>query len=167
MKHKEPWITFAALAAIAIVSWVAYRYEARPAPESCQVCDRKVHAGMKYLLDTQRGTEGACCPRCGMHEQVSRPGLVKRAWATDFDSGDLVPADAATYVEGGDTGYCAMTDMPQSVQREPQGVSVITHDRCLPALVAFKTRSAAEAFQSRHSGRILDYSQALESVRER
>jgi len=167
MKRKELWITLAALTAIAIVSWAAYRYETRPTPEFCQVCGRKVHAGMKYFLDTQRGTEGACCPRCGMHEQVSRPGLVKRAWATDFDSGDLIPADAATYVEGSDTHYCAMTDMSQSVQREPHGESVITHDRCLPALVAFKTRSAAETFQSSHSGRVLSYSQALESVKER
>jgi hypothetical protein len=167
MKSRDTLITLAALVAVAIASWAAYRYETRPALEFCQVCGRKVHAGTTYRLDTQRGTERACCPRCGMHEQVSRPGLVKRAWATDFDSREMIPADAAYYVEGSDTGYCTMADMPQPVQRQPQGVSVITDDRCLPALVAFKTRSAAEAFQARHSGRILDYSQALESVRER
>ena len=167
MKHKQSLITFAALAAIAIVSWTAYRYETRPMPESCQVCVRKIHEGLKYFLETSHGTEGACCPRCGMHEQVSRPGLVKRAWATDFDSGDRIPAQTATYVEGGDAVYCAMTAMHQSVQREPEGLSVMTHDRCLPTLVAFKTRSAAESYQARHSGRILDYDQALQSVRER
>ncbi len=120
---------------------------------------------MNYRLETAHGSEGACCPRCGMHEQVDRPGLVKRAWATDLDSRELIPAEVAYCVEGSDTGYCTMGEMP--VQREPQGVSVLTHDRCLPALLAFRTRSAAEAFQARHSGRVLDYQQALESVKER
>ncbi len=165
MKARDLLITAGAVLAIAVAAWMAYRYEARPSAEVCQVCGRKVHAGMNYRLETVHGSEGACCPRCGMHEQVERSGLVKRAWATDFDSRELIPAEAAYYVEGSDTGYCTMGEMP--VQREVQGVSVRTHDRCLPALVAFKTRSAAEAFQSRHAGRVLDYQEALESVKER
>jgi hypothetical protein len=165
MKTKELLITVTAVLAIAALGWMAYRYEARPSPKICQVCGRMVHAGMNYRLDTLHGSEGACCPRCGMHEQVSRPGRVTHAWATDFDSRQLIPAETAYYVEGSDTGYCTMGEMP--VQRQPQGVSTLTHDRCLPALVAFKTRSAAEAFQTSHSGRLLDYQEALESVKER
>lgn len=165
MKAKDLLITATAILAITAVGWMAYRYEGRASPEVCQVCGRKVHAGMNYRIDTLNGSEGACCPRCGMHQQVNRPGWVRHAWATDFDSHKLIPAETAYYVEGSDTGYCTMGEMP--VQREPQGVSVLTRDRCLPALVAFKTRPAAEAFQTRHSGRLLDYQEALESVKER
>jgi hypothetical protein len=39
------------------------------------------------------------------------------------------------------------------------------YDRCLPTLVAFKTAQEAEAFQQRHGGRVLNYTQALASVR--
>ncbi len=165
MKRRDVLVTALAMLAIAAVSWMAYRYEGKPSPEVCGVCGRKVHAGMNYRLETVSGSKGACCPRCGMHEQVSRPGQVKRAWATDYDTGQWVAADSAYYVEGSDTAYCTMDDMP--VERQPQGVSVRAEDRCLPALVAFKTRSAAEAFRARHAGRVLDYQRALESVKER
>ena len=86
------------------------------------------------------------------------------AWATDINTGESIPAESATYVEGGDVQYCTHGDQP--ITRQPQGVSTREYDRCLPTLVAFKTPPEAQAYQQQHGGRVLTYSQALESVRE-
>lgn len=165
MKAKETVITLVALVAIGITSYVAYRYEQRPDPHLCAICNRSLHAGMAYRLETRHGgTEYACCPRCGMHYTIQHAGEVQRAWAVDLNTGQLVAAEAAYYDEGGDVEYCTHGEQP--VQRGPEGVSVRGFDRCLPTLVAFKTRAEAEAYQRQHSGRVLDYAQAVESVRE-
>ncbi|MFB3920972.1 MAG: hypothetical protein ACE145_04580 [Terriglobia bacterium] len=166
MRWKDAAITLIALAAIALVSIVAYRREARPREDLCQVCQRALHAGVTYRLEMKDGRlERACCPRCGMHLQIQRPGAVARAVATDLPTGKEIPAEQASYVEGGDVEYCTMHSTP--VEREPQGVRVREYDRCLPTLVAFRTTQEAEAYQRQHGGRVLNYEQAMESVRIR
>jgi hypothetical protein len=166
MKWKDAAITLTALAAIAIVSFIAYRHETRPREDVCQVCQRALHAGVTYRLEMKDGTtERACCPRCGMHLQVQRPGTVEKAVATDLATGQEIPAEQAAYVEGGDVEYCTMHSTP--VERQPQSVRVREYDRCLPALVAFRTASDAETYRQQHGGRVLNYQQAMESVKDR
>jgi len=100
-----------------------------------------------------------------MHAQVNQErGKGGTAWATDVDTGEQVSAESAVYVEGGDVQYCTHGD--QSVMREPHGASTREYDRCLPTLVAFKAPQEATAYQERHGGRVLSYSQALASVRQ-
>jgi hypothetical protein len=125
-----------------------------------------LHAGVTYRLEMKDGTlEQACCPRCGMHLQIQRPGRVAKAVATDVATGQEIPAEQAAYVEGGDVEYCTKHSTP--VEREPQSVRVREYDRCLPTLVAFRTAPEAEAYRQQHGGRVLDYEQAMESVRVR
>ena len=164
MKLRETLVTFLALAAIGLASYVAYRYETRPNPNLCNICGRAIHGGMSFLIQTDGHTEHACCPRCGMHYAVNHPGKVQKVWATDLNSGESIPADTAYYDEGGNIEYCAAHG--EAVQRQPQGVSVRDYDRCLPTLVAFKTRAEAETYQKEHGGRVLNYAQAAQSVKE-
>jgi len=164
MKWKDAAITLIALAAIAAVSVVAYRHESRPPTDQCAVCQRGMHAGVTYRLELKGGTrEDACCPRCGIHYQLQHPDAVGRAWATDLSSGQLIAAEAAYYVEGGDIEYCTMHSTP--VQREPQAVAVRDYDRCLPSLVAFRTEQEAAAYQKQHGGQVLDYLHAIGRVK--
>jgi len=118
---------------------------------------------MGFRLESPKGNLLACCPRCGMHQMVSNPDLVRRAWATDLNSGETVPAQSAYYVEGGDVQYCAVGE--KALDRKPEGVSVRAYDRCLPTLAAFRTARESEAYQRKHGGRVLSYDQALENVR--
>jgi hypothetical protein len=98
-----------------------------------------------------------------MHAQMNQAqGKPGQAWATDVNTGESVAAESATYVEGGDVQYCTHGDQPMT--READGVSIRTYDRCLPALVAFKTPQEAETYQQQHGGRVLNYEQALASV---
>ncbi len=163
MKAKETLITVLALVAIGLTSYVAYRYERRPDPHLCAICNRDVHEGVSYRLEVNGRAEYACCPRCGMHYQMQNGAAVKEAWAMDLATGQKIPAAQAYYDEGGDVQYC--THGEASVQRMPEGASVRGYDRCLPTLVAFKDRARAEAYQKLHGGRVLTYAQAMESVR--
>ena len=163
MKWKDAIITLGALAAMAVVSVWAYRHVTRPPEDLCRVCDRPLHAGVTYRMELASGTESACCPRCGMHYQIERPGAIKKAWATDLDSGEFIPAESAYYVEGGDIAHCAVHS--GALQRAPQGVSVREFDRCLPTLVAFRTKQEAEGYQRQHGGQVLNYQQAMNEVK--
>ena len=163
MRWKDAILTLAALTAIAAVSVLAYRHVVRPPAGLCQVCGRGLHGGVTYRLQLRSGHEDACCPRCGMHYQISHPGAVQKALATDLNSRQFIPAESAYYVEGGDIAFCTMHSAP--VAREPQTVAVREYDRCLPTLVAFRNEQEAAAYQKQHGGRVLNYQQAMEEVK--
>jgi len=97
----------------------------------------------------------------GYYQEKGKPG---KAWATDVNTGESVAAESATYVEGGEIQYCTHGNQP--VTHEPNGVSVREYDRCLPTLAAFKTPQEAEVYQQQHGGRVLSYTEALDSVRK-
>jgi len=163
MKPRDIIVTLIALVAMGVTSFFAYRYEQRRETAGlCPFCDRMVHPVTAYRLKVGNQVVAACCPRCGMHAEVNQ-GKAGMAWATDINTGESIPAESTTYVEGGDVQYCTHGDQP--ITREPQGVSTREYDRCLPTLVAFKTLPEAQAYQQQHGGRVLTYSQALESVR--
>jgi len=166
MKPREIVVTLVALVVIGVTSFFAYRYEQkRQKVGLCPFCDRMVHPGTAYRLKVGDHVVATCCPRCGMHAQVSqKQGNPGPAWATDVNTGESVVAESATYVEGGDVQYCAHDNQPMT--REPHGVSMREYDRCLPTLVAFKSLQEAESYQQQHGGRVLSYSQALASVRK-
>ena len=166
MKAREIVVTIVALVAIGVTSFFAYRYEQkRKTAGMCPFCERMVHPVTAYRMKIGGHVMAACCPRCGMHAQLSQTqGNPGPAWATDVNTGESVAAESATYVEGGDVQYCTHGDQPMT--RDPHGVSMREYDRCLPTLAAFRTPQEAEVYQQQHGGRVLSYSQALASVRE-
>jgi hypothetical protein len=163
MRGKTILVTLAALLAVVGVAVLAHRFEAPRQPAPCQVCGRPIPAETAYRMETAHGTIKACCPRCAMHAMLDHPGKVLRAWATDFGSRRMIPAETAYYDEGGDVQYCTRGHAP--VERGPEGISQRVYDRCLPTLVAFATRDEAEAYRRQHGGRVLTYTEAVESVR--
>lgn len=129
----------------------------------CQICERPIHPGQEYIIAlTEGGREHACCPRCGMHFQIHNGPRVRAAWATDYLTGERIDPTEAVYVEGSDVMTCCST---RPLKRGPESAAQLVWDRCLPTLIAFKTREEAEHFQRQHGGQVLTYAQALESVR--
>ena len=159
---KVPIILAFAVLAVAGISFFAYRRVVPAQPTICQICDRHIPKQTAYNLETKDGPVKACCPACAMHYEVHHAGEVQDAWATDFNSGRMIPAKTAYYDGGGDVQYCT-AHMP-AMERDPQGVRQRVYDRCLPTLVAFSTRDAADAYRQQHGGRVLTYSEALETV---
>ncbi len=147
-----------------LVGTVILRHEAERTNQICQVCQRPVHAGMGYRLVLAKGSEAACCPRCGIHYDLNHPGIVHAAFAKDFYTGAEIPAEKAYYDEGGNEVYCAHVKPLE--RKELESSAQLAYDRCLPTLVAFKTRAEAETYQQEHGGRVLDYAEAVQSVKE-
>lgn len=164
MRAKRLLILVAAILVIVGASFAIYRWEARAAT-TCQICGRNIPKETAFQLDTSQGVIRACCPGCAMHFLLDHPGFSRKAMATDFASGRMIDASSAYYDEGGDVQYCTLHQSP--MQREPQGVSQRVYDRCLPVLVAFASRSEADAYRQQHGGRVLTYDQALASLRTR
>src|ERR1017187_28438 len=132
MKARGIVVTLVALVAIGVTSFFAYRYEQkRETAGMCPFCDRMGHPVTAYRVKVGDRVGVACCPRCGMHDQVNQEqGKPGEAWATDVNTGESVAAESATYVEGGDMQYCTHGD--HSMTREPNGASIRDYDRCLP-----------------------------------
>ena len=164
MRGKPLWTIAMALAVVAGLGLLAYRWEAPQQPAVCQICQRVVPKQTAFHLDTREGKIVACCPACAMHYMLHHPEGVPEALATDFNSGRMIPAAQAYYDEGGDVQYCTVMHSP--VERGAEGVSTRVYDRCLPTLVAFKTPQEAEAYQQQHGGRVVNYEQALAGLRE-
>jgi hypothetical protein len=163
MRVKRVLIIVAALVVLLSASFTAYRWETRNALATCQVCGRLIPKETAFQMGTAHGSLEACCPSCAMHFMLSHPGFVRKALATDFTSGRMISAASAYYDEGGDVRYCTLHKPP--MERGPQGVSERVYDRCLPVLVAFASRDAAEAYRRQHGGRILTYDETLASLR--
>jgi len=147
-----------------LVGTVIFRREAGRTNQICEVCQRPVHAGMGYRLVLAKGSQTACCPRCGIHYDLNHPGIVHAAFAKDFYTRAEIPAEKAYYVEGGNEVYCAHVKPLE--RKELESSAQLAYDRCLPTLVAFKTRPEAETYQKEHGGRVLNYAQAVQSVKE-
>ena len=163
MRLKQGRVAMLALALIVGVGILAYRYEGSSA-QVCRLCERDIHPGTAFRIDTREGLIRACCPRCGMHYQIQHGEEVQQAWATDLNTGEALLAESAYYVEGGEVEYCTLHQSP--VRRTEQPGSVVrSYDRCLPNLVAFRTESDAREYQARHGGRVSSYPQARESAR--
>jgi hypothetical protein len=159
MKAKPILVTIVAVAALVGVALVAYRWDAPRRPALCQVCDRVISKQTAFRVNTSSGVVNACCPACAMHYMLHHPDAVQKAWATDFNSGRMIPAASAYFDEGGDVQYCTRHNPP--IERGAEGVSERVYDRCLPTLVAFSTREEADAYRQQHGGRIVSYDEAL------
>ena len=74
--------------------------------------------------------------------------------ARDYSSGQWIDATTATYLVGSDLSHCAMNE----VRRDAQGsVLAKSYDRCLPSIVAFASRDAAEKYQKQNGGQIASF----------
>lgn len=148
-----------ALAAVALVAAVgAFVYVEWDSPETCDVCYRPMHQETFYRIHLKGGeTKDVCCPRCGLRFQEGRDDVVG-AEVTDFDTKRHVDAADAYYVENSPVHFCAH----ESVQKDRSGAQYqVAWDRCLPSLIAFSTREAAERFQRTNGGDIKTYEELL------
>jgi hypothetical protein len=163
MKAKPILVVLIALTVLVGGSLVVYRWEAPRRAEICQVCGRVISKQTAFQVDTSSGLVHTCCPACAMHYMLHHTDSVRKAWATDFKSGRLIPASKAYYDEGGEVQYCTRRKPP--VERGAESISWRAYDRCLPTLVAFSNREEADAYRQKYGGRVVTYNEALATVR--
>ena len=154
------------LVLLAAVGWGAYAgyqfYVERH--RLCDLCGRPVHSAMgASVFLKNKSRVDTCCPRCALHYEIQKPAQVARVMVTDNTGGEKIPATEAYFVEGSDAETCQHD--PDSAPREPGVEYDRKFDRCLPNLVAFRSEADAREFQKRLGGRVLQYVQAVQSVR--
>ena len=120
----------------------------------CEQCGRTECGNMTFSVELRGGKKvETCCPRCGLHFIESTHPAVASLSVRDFDTADRLDATRAFYVEGSDISPCTMdTSGPP---RDERGCCMRPlYDRCLPSLLAFRSRSSAETFARDHGGAI-------------
>lgn len=128
----------------------------------CQVCQRKIHPAVSFVLELQDGSRiKTCCPGCAIYHQIHAKLKVKATFATDYISGKALKVEEAIFVENSDLNFCSH---PAMLLTEPNIPLAKVWDRCLPSLVAFENPDDARQFQEKHGGWLLSYE---ETVRER
>ena len=150
-----------AVAALALVAAVgALLYVEWDEPNKCDICYRPMHQETFYRIHLASGeSKDACCPRCGLRFQEGRNDVV-RTEVTDLYTRQHLDADAAIayYVEGSPVHFCSHA----SVREDRSGGQYeVAWDRCLPSLIAFSSREAAQKFQEENGGSIKSYEELL------
>ena len=155
---KRAILSMAAVAVVAVAGQYVYTHlENEPL---CQACYRSIHGETYYRVHFEDGSvENVCCPRCGMRVQKGRSDVVS-ADASDFHTQERIDAEGAFYVEDSAVALCRHDER---VKEDLSGAQYqLTWDRCLPSLIAFSTRDAAEAFQKESGGTVKTYADLLE-----
>lgn len=121
-------------------------------PGRCAICYMPVPRETRTIVSTEGKRSVTCDPRCPLtfQQQTGRP--VELLQVTDFESGSALDPKSATFVSGSDTTPDAHTE---AVRMTPHDVAYLHWHRCLPSVLAFRTREAAERFQRTHGGTVV------------
>jgi len=150
MRARFPGILVLLLAVLAICC------ACKTTKASCDVCGRDDCTALAFKVEyADGGEQRTCCPRCASHAVAEARGRsVVRLMARDFSTGEEVDAHAALFVDGSDFEHCKA---PKEQRAAASCCRVLEYDRCLPSLIAFKTRADAERFSSEHGGVIRSF----------
>ena len=144
------WALVATVGAVLYVEW--------DEPDRCDICYRPMHQETFYRIHLESGaSKDACCPRCGLRFQEGRDDVVGTE-VTDFNTRQHIDAAVAYYVEGSPVHFCSHA----SVRDDRSGGQYeVAWDRCLPSLIAFSSREAAQKFLEENGGDIKTYEELL------
>lgn len=113
------------------------------ASSSCEMCAKPVQAHTRVVLNqTDGGQLVACCPHCALMLFSHRQEEVASVLVTDFLSGAVASAQAASYVVGPEVTVC-----------------------CSPTALSFSRQEDAERFQKGFGGEVLSFTEAIHYVR--
>ena len=119
-------------------------------PERCAICFMPIPPETRAVVSVDGGKPRVTCdPRCPLtfREQTGRS--VGLTLVTDFESGAGLDPSSAFFVTGSDLAPDAHT---AAIRATPNDAAYLHWHRCLPSVLAFRTREAAARFQQQHGG---------------
>lgn len=121
---------------------------------NCEQCGRTECRNMAFVIRHTDGREvKTCCPRCGLHYLETEHSPVAALSVHDFETGAAIDAERALYVEGSDITPCLVAG--KRPLRDASGCCADpVYDRCLPSLIAFRSKEEAAAFAREHGGAV-------------
>ena len=120
--------------------------------ELCDICGVPIPEPTHAVVRTTAGDElSVCDPRCALTHQEQTGEALVLTGVTDFETGaSLVPSEAV-YVTGSDVAPDAHQETLRSTQ---QDVAERHWHRCLPSVLSFAMRDAADRFRTRNGGEV-------------
>jgi hypothetical protein len=102
-------------------------------PEACFMCQITPRSQTQVTLNLVDGSvKRACCPHCGLHGMQMMSDKIVSALVTDFLRGNIINAQAATYLVEPDITVC-----------------------CTPTVLAFQRKDDAVRFEEGFGGQLM------------
>lgn len=131
-----------------------------PRSKFCAVCQREECGNMAFTIGLKDGkTLETCCPRCGLHYLEENHPDVAGLAVREFDGNDSLDARSAFYVEGSEVTPCSSMHASTPPRDERGCCMKQVYDRCLPSVLAFRSRERAEEFAREHGGTVKVFSE--------
>lgn len=124
----------------------------------CPLCDRDIHQHMGVSITHNSIPLKTCCMSCALTYKAQARNVAITT-ATDFLTDAPLDPQKAFYVVASDVSPCTQDIKVNKVIREPHSVLYACYDRCEPGILAFRNKSAAEAFQKQHGGYLQQFEQ--------
>jgi hypothetical protein len=166
MKNRAIWLVGLALtvALAAVVAPRVTRWWTAPPPGYCPICLRHEHGDSVVRLKVEgEGVIEACCLSCALSygRQSAKP--VSIVSVMNHETSKPLDPEAATFVLGSDVSPC--THNTQQLRLAGEALPV-QWDRCLPSILAFASRQAAEWFGAQHGGRLRSFQELRQQAAE-
>lgn len=117
----------------------------------CHFCRMVVPEETRTLVEVDGTRRLACDPRCVLTYERQAARQVRFVESTDFETRRPLDPARAWYVTGSDIAPDASA---ARLRPSPETTADLHWHRCLPSVLAFATREAAERFQRAHGGRV-------------
>ena len=153
MFNNSKWVGAAfGVAVVVLAGYVVFRSQQQSDQDICQHSGREIQPGLLTIGEVEGKTERFCCPACALTAALQTGKPVRIFRLTDFNTRQPLDPKTAFLVRGSDTNQCTH---PHPLTDDAKQPLPIHFDRCLPSMLSFGTRQAAETFQREHGGELL------------
>jgi hypothetical protein len=154
MQRRNVFASIVAILVLAGLGYSAWRFVKVRSAQSCQACDRLVHAHMKTVAIVDGKSANYCCPACALSVHQQSGKKVQVVELTDYlSSVPLKPANSYV-VRNSDVNPCLQHHPAVGENHQP----LESHfDRCAPSVLAFQDQKLAQTFAGEHGGQVLKY----------
>lgn len=137
--------------AVGYAGWTVYR-ENRT--QFCEFSGRPIHPQMRTVVLMDGDEKIACCPACVLTERVQTDDRIQFVELTDFETGEVLAPEDAYVVRGSAVNMCVTQHM---LMEEDRQAVPLDFDRCMPSLVTFARKEAAERFLQEYGGTLIPF----------
>lgn len=117
----------------------------------CPFSGRGIHDDTRAVVAIGGRNYVTCCVRCGITEARQKGKALRVLKVADFETGKLLVAEKAWYVEGSALNPCT-SESPKAESIDRQTVCLRGFDRCSPSVLGFSSEDRARAFMAQHGG---------------
>src|SRR3990172_9415150 len=148
-------LLFAVVIAVGYAGWRIYRHSTS---EYCEFSARPVHTQTKAVALVNGEQKIFCCTACALTLRAQTGQSVKLLELTDYETGRSLAPEEAFVVRGSEVNMCVTQHM---LMEESKQAAPMNFDRCMPSLVAFARREAAEDFLRVQGGTLVSFQELI------